>query len=41
MEEVRVEERTKRQKIVRKIIAREWRGVVLGRSYKSLPLLGE
>ena len=41
MEEVREEERAKRQKIVRKIIAREWSGLVLGSSYKSLPLLGE
>ena len=41
MEEVREEERTKRQKIARKIIAREWSGLALGSSYKSLPLLAE
>ena len=41
MEEVKEEERTKRQKIVRKIIAREWGGLVLRSSYTSLPLLGE
>ena len=41
MAEVREEVRTKRQKIARKIIAREWSGLALGSSYKPLPLLGE